>query len=86
MRVSQIGTPVSPSNGQHAELGYDDGGADGCSDFLRRLNPKTDMPFRVPNDDDGLESCALTGARLLLDRFDLDTRRACQHVFTKLNE
>ena len=71
MRVSQIGTPVSSSNWQHAELGYDNGGADGRSDFFGGLDPKTDMTFRVTNDDDGLESCALTGAGLLLDGFNL---------------
>lgn len=29
------------------------------------------MTFRVPNDDDGLESGTLTGTGLLLDRLDL---------------
>lgn len=81
MRVPQIGTPISSSNWQHAEFGYDDGGTDGCSDFFGGLDPETNMAFRVANNDDGLETCALTGAGLLLDGFNLSTHQVLSMCF-----
>lgn len=71
MGLAQIGTPVSSPDWKHAELSYDDGGSNGSSDFFRGLDTKTDVSLRVTNDNDSLESCALTGAGLLLDGFDL---------------
>ena len=71
MRVSKIGAPVSSPNWEHTKLGYDDGGSNGSSDFFRGLDTKTDVSLRVANDHNSLESCALTGTGLLLDRFNL---------------
>ena len=34
MRVAQVGTPVTTTDGENAELRDDDGGADGGCDFL----------------------------------------------------
>jgi len=34
VRLSKVGTPVTTTDWYDAELGNDDGGADGCSDFL----------------------------------------------------
>ena len=74
MGLPQIGTPVSSPNWENAQLGYDDGGSNGSSDFFRGLDTKSNVSLRVANDDNSLESCALTGAGLLLDGFNLWSR------------
>ena len=71
MRVTERCTPVPSSNWQDAQLGYDDGGADGSRYFFGGLDAETDVAFRVANDNDGLEPSTLTGASLLLDGLDL---------------
>ena len=71
MRVTQRCTPVPSSNRQDAQLGNDDGGADGGGYFFGRLDAETDVAFGVANNNDGLESGTLTGASLLLDGLDL---------------
>lgn len=71
MRLSEVGTPVTPSDGDDAELGDDDGGADGGCDFLGGLDAETNVALRVADDDDGLEAGTLTGTGLLLDGLDL---------------
>lgn len=43
--LSQVGSPISSPDGQHAEFGYDDGGADGSSDFFGGLDTKANVPF-----------------------------------------
>jgi hypothetical protein len=68
---TQVGTPVTSSDGQNAQLGDDDGGADGCCDFLGGLDTESDVSLRVTNDHDGLESGTLTSTGLLLNGFDL---------------
>ena len=45
MRVAERATPVSASNGQDAQLGDDDGGADGGRDLLGGLDAETDVAF-----------------------------------------
>ncbi len=72
MRFSEAGAPVSSSDGDHAQLRDDDGSADGSRDFFGRLNAEPNVTLRVADDDDGFETRALTGARLLLDWFDLN--------------
>ena len=71
MWFTKIGTPVTTTDGQDGEFGDDDGGADGGGDFFGGLDAETDVTFAVTDDDDGLESSALTGAGLLLDWLDL---------------
>ena len=71
MRVTQRRAPVSSSNWQDTQLGDDDGGTDGSSDFFGGLDAQTDVAFRISNDNNGLESSTLTSAGLLLDRLDL---------------
>lgn len=71
MRLTQVGTPVTSSDRQNAELGNDDGGTDGSSNFLGGLDSETDVTLAVTDDNDGLEAGALTGTGLLLDRLDL---------------
>jgi hypothetical protein len=71
VRLTEVGTPVTTTNRNNAELGDDDGGANGSSDFLGGLDSETDVTCAVTDDDNGLETCALTGAGLLLDGLDL---------------
>jgi hypothetical protein len=72
VRLSEVAAPVSSTDGNDAELGDDDGGADRSSDFLGRLDAKADVALRVSDDDNGLEPGALAGASLLLHRLDLE--------------
>jgi hypothetical protein len=71
VRLTEVSTPVTTSNRKDGELGDDDGGADGGCDFFGGLDAETNVTFAVADDDDGLESGALTGSGLLLDRLDL---------------
>jgi len=68
---TEVGAPVTATNGDNAELSDDDGGTDGSSDFLGSLDAETDVALGVANDDDGLEAGTLTGTGLLLDGLDL---------------
>ncbi len=71
MRLTEVGAPVTAAHRDDAELGDDDGGADGGRDFLGGLDAETDVALGVTNDDDGLETGALAGTGLLLDGLDL---------------
>lgn len=80
MWLSQGCTPVPSADRQNAELSDDDGGADRGCDFFGGLDPESDVPFRVTNDDDGLEASALTGAGLFLYGLDLCSTHQRQHT------
>lgn len=71
VRLTKVGTPVTATDRDNVELGDDDGGTDGGSDFLGGLDTETDVAVGVTNEDDGLEAGALTGTGLLLDGLDL---------------
>jgi hypothetical protein len=71
VRFTEVGAPVASSDGDDAELGDDDGGANGGRDFLGGLDAETDVALGVSDDDDGLEAGTLTGTGLLLDGLDL---------------
>lgn len=71
MGETKVGTPVSATDGDDAELSDDDGGADGGSNFLGGLDSETDVALGVTDKDDGLETGTLTGTGLLLDGLDL---------------
>lgn len=71
MGLTKVGTPVSSSHGDDAQLGDDDGGTNGSSNLLGGLDTQADVALGVTNDDDGLESGTLTGTGLLLDGLDL---------------
>jgi hypothetical protein len=71
VRETEVGAPVTASDGDDAELGDDDGGTDSSRDFLGGLDAETDVALRITDDDDSLEAGTLTGAGLLLDRLDL---------------
>jgi hypothetical protein len=68
---TKVGAPVTTTNGDDAQLGNDDGSANGSSNFLGGLDTETNVALRVADDDDGLESGTLTGTGLLLDGLDL---------------
>jgi len=69
--LTEIRTPKATADGDDTELRDDDGGTNGSGHFLRRLDAEADVTLRVANDDNGLESCPLTGTSLLLDGLDL---------------
>jgi hypothetical protein len=69
--VSEVGTPVTTTDGENGELGNDDGSTDGSRDLLGGLDTETDVTLGVTDDNDGLETGALTGTGLLLDGLDL---------------
>jgi hypothetical protein len=71
VRLTEVGTPVTATNGDDAELSDDDSGTDGGSNLLGGLDTETDVALRVTNDDNGLETGTLTGTGLLLDGLDL---------------
>lgn len=69
--MTQVGTPVTTTNGDDAQLGDDDGGTDSGGNLLGGLDTQTDVALGVTNDDNGLETGTLTGTGLLLDGLDL---------------
>lgn len=71
MRFTKVGTPVTPTDWENAELGNYDGGTDSSSDFLGGLDSETNVALGVSNDNNCLETGSLTGTSLLLDRLDL---------------
>lgn len=71
VRLTEVGTPVTSSDGDDGELGNDDGGADGGRDFLGGLDTETNVALGVTDDNNGLEAGTLTGTGLLLDGLDL---------------
>ena len=82
MWVAERCTPVPSSDWKHAQLGDDDGGADGGGHFFGGLDAESHVAFGIADDDDGLESGTLTGAGLLLDGLDL---RLYQMVLASCN-
>ena len=68
---TQVGTPVTSSDGQDAQLSNDDGSSNSSSNLLGGLDSETDVTLRITNDHNGLETGTLTGTGLLLDRLDL---------------
>jgi hypothetical protein len=45
VRLTEVGTPVTSSDGNDTELGDDDGGTDSSSDFFGGLDTETDVTF-----------------------------------------
>jgi len=71
VRLTESGTPVTPSDGNNGQFGKNYGASDGGSDFLCTLDTKTDMAIKVTNGNKGLETGTLTSTRLLLHGHDL---------------
>ena len=85
MGETEVGAPVTTTDGDDAELGDDDGSADSSGNLLGGLDSETDVALGVADEDDGLEAGALTGTGLLLDGLDLMLRGsqlASSHVLT----
>lgn len=81
--VTEVGAPVATTNWHHRELRDDDRSADGSCNFLGGLDAETNVALAVSNDDNCLETGALTSTSLLLDWLDLLLERtlvccACQ--------
>lgn len=76
MRLVNGSAPITTTHWNNVKLGVDNGASDGGSNFLRRLDTKTDMTIRITNDDKGLETCALTGTGLLLHSRKTDAKAA----------
>lgn len=71
MGGTKVGSPVTTTDGDDAQLGDDDGSTDGGGNLLGGLDTETDVTLRVTDDNDGLEAGTLTGTGLLLDGLDL---------------
>ena len=71
MRLSEVGAPVTTTNGYDRELGDDDGRTDSSSDFLGGFDAESNVSLTVSDDNNSLESRALTSTGLLLYRLDL---------------
>lgn len=70
MGLLNVVTPVSPPDGDDAQLGDNDGSPDSSGDLLGALDSETDVTVKVTDGDESLESGSLTGRGLLLDRGD----------------
>lgn len=77
MGGTKVGSPVTTTDGDDAQLGDDDGGTDGSSNLLGGLDAETDVTLGITDDNDGLETGTLTGTGLLLDGLDLKGVRRC---------
>lgn len=69
--LTEVGTPVTPTDRNDGELSEDDGATDGSRDFLRALYTETDVAVEVADRNERLEARALTSTGLLLDGHDL---------------
>lgn len=69
--LTEVGTPVTPTDRNDGELSEDDGATDGSRDFLGALNTETDVAVEVADRNERLEARALTSTGLLLDGHDL---------------
>lgn len=76
--LTQIGAPVTTTDGDDAQLGDDNSGTDSGSNLLGGLDTEANVALRVTNDNDGLETGTLTGTCLLLDRLDLYGGQRCR--------
>lgn len=71
VRLLDVSSPVSSSDGDDRELGGDDGSSDGGSDLLSALDSKSDVSVEVSDGDEGLEPGSLSGRGLLLNGGDV---------------
>ena len=70
MGLLNVVTPVSPPDGNDAQLGDNDGSPDSSGDLLGTLDSETDVTVKVTDGNESLESGSLTGRGLLLDGSD----------------
>ena len=67
MDLADLVTPVTSADWNEGKFSADEGALDGDLDFLGELDTKTNVSFMVTNNNDSLETGALTGLSLLLD-------------------
>jgi len=72
VRLADLVAPVTAPNGHNRELSEHDGTPDGRRNFLGALDAETDVSVKVADGYEGLETSALSGTGLLLDRHDLE--------------
>lgn len=72
VRLAKDVAPVAEADRDDAQLGKDDGAADGSGDLLRALHAQADVSNRVADNDECLEAGSLAGLGLLLHGHDLD--------------
>jgi len=70
MDTTDLGTPISSSDGDQVHLGVNEGTLDGNLDLLGDLDADTDVTLSVTDGDNSLESGSLSGLGLLLDGED----------------
>jgi len=68
---TELGAPVTTTDGDQVDLGGDQTTTDGEGNLLGGLDTEADVTRAITNADEGLESVALTGGGLLLDGHDL---------------
>lgn len=66
VRFTDLVTPVSTANGNHVELGSDEGSLHGERSFLTNASTNADVAITIADDDVSLEAGALTGRSCLL--------------------
>jgi len=71
MGETELGAPVTTTDGDQVDLGGDQTTTDGEGNLLGGLDTEADVTRAITNADEGLESVALTGGGLLLDGHDL---------------
>ena len=70
MDTTDLGTPITSSDGDELHLGIEESTLDGNLDFFADLDTNADVTLSVTTSDDSLESGSLTGLGLLLDGKD----------------
>ena len=71
VRRAERGAPIASSHRNHVQLGQNHRPLNRVRDFLARFHAQTNVTVAVPDDDERLESHALTRGGLLLHRHDL---------------
>jgi len=71
VRLTKGRSPVTTTDRDDRELGKDDGTANSSSNFLGALDTETNVAVAITDNNKSLETSALTGTGLFLDRSDL---------------
>lgn len=71
VRQTDFLTPIATTHRHHGHLGSQNSSADGVGNLLADFYTKTDVAIKITNKNERLETSALTGASLLLNRLNL---------------